>query len=257
MNRFGINKISSVTLLTIGFAFASFATAPSLQAGTVEECSKEALLSFFPEQFVALTLQKYQVSQEKWEPIIKGLKEKNDDVIKLVDEQASKIVPNPLKDPSQKLVAVKIYRESLYQVFSGVLKANGISDDQKIQAMLGEIQQLKTKRFAQCLETNKSPEKVEIKVEEKKEAPAEKLAENDKPHAIKTTPEKAESKDHDKKAEKKENDDDDDEEDDEDYDDEEEEGKEENKNGDKTESKAHRGALASSELDDFEDEDEY
>lgn len=168
MNRFGIKKISSVTLLSIGFAFVGFSTTMPLQAVTVEECSKELLLSFFPETFVVEVLQKYQISKEKWEPIVKGLKEKNDDVIKLVDEQASKMDPNPLKDPSQKQVAVKIFRESLYQVFSGVLKANGITDDQKIQSMLGEIQQLKTKRFAQCMESNKTSD-----------APA-KVSENDK-----------------------------------------------------------------------------
>ena len=173
MNRMGIRKISSVTLLTICFAFIGLTTGTSLQAAPMEECSKELLLSFFPEAFVTEVLQKYQVPKEKWEPIVKGLQEKNDDVIKLVDEQASKMDPNPLKDSSQKQVAVKIFRETLFQVFSGVLKTNGITDDQKIQSMLGEVQQLKTKRFAQCMESHKTPEAAG-KVAEKEKAAAPK-----------------------------------------------------------------------------------
>lgn len=223
MNRFGINRISSVTLLTIGFAFVGFSTTMPLQAATAEECSKELLLSFFPDAFVAETLQKYQVSKDKWEPIMKGLKEKNDDVIKLVDEQASKMDPNPLKDPSQKQVAVKIFRESLYQVFSGVLKANGITDDQKIQSMLGEIQQLKTKRFAQCMESNKTPEA------------AGKVSENDKA----ATKPAADKKPTDKKHDDKDDSDDD-------YDD------DEDDDGDDD----HDGKVASSDIDDSDDEND-
>jgi hypothetical protein len=182
MNRFGIFRISSVALLSIGFAVVNFSTALPLQAATAEECTKELLLSFFPEAFVAETLQKYQVSKDKIEPIINGLKEKNNDVIKLVDEQASKMDPNPLKDPSQKQVAVKIFRESLYQVFSSVLKANGVTDDQRIQAMLGEIQQLKTKRFAQCMDSNKPATEAPAKVAENdpKAAPKDKKDSNKK-----------------------------------------------------------------------------
>ena len=216
MNRFGIIRISSVALLSIGFAVVDFSTALPLEAATAEECTKELLLSFFPEAYVAETLQKYQVSKDKIEPIINGLKEKNNDVIKLVDEQASKLGPNTLSDPSQKQVAVKIFRESLYQVFSSVLKANGITDDQRIQAMLGEIQQLKTKRFAQCMDSIKSPA----------ETPA-KVAVNDKdakPAATKDSKDNAKS--------------DADKDDDDDYDDDEDEGK-----------------VASSDLDDH-DEDE-
>lgn len=221
MNRFGIRKISSVTLLTIGFAFIGFTTGTSLHAAPIEECSKELLLSFFPEAFVTEVLQKYQVPKEKWEPIVKGLQEKNDDVIKLVDEQASKMDPNPLKDSSQKQVAVKIFRETLFQVFSGVLKANGITDDQKIQSMLGEVQQLKTKRFAQCMESQKTPDA------------AEKLADNSKVPAV------APKADATKKADDNDNDDDDDDDDDDDNDDD------------------QKGKVAESDTDGLEDEDEY
>lgn len=234
MNRFGIKKISSVTLLTIGFAFVSFSTTTPLQATPVEECSKELLLSFFPDEFVVEVLQKYQISKEKWEPIVKGLKEKNDDVLKLIDEQASKMDPNPLKDPSQKQVAVKIFRESLLQVFSSVLIANGVTDNQKIQSMLGDIQQLKTKRFAQCIESQKSPITPAASSTPASPTATEtgnKLAENEKD--VKKDTSKTDKKSSDK-------DDDDDEDDDDDGDDEDD---------------AHPSSVASSDIDGTDDDD--
>ncbi len=228
MNRFGIRKISSVTLLTIGFAFIGFSTETSLQAAPSEECSKELLLSFFPEAFVIEVLQKYQIPKEKWEPIVKGLQEKNDDVIKLVDEQASKMDPNPLRDSSQKQVAVKIFRETLFQVFSGVLKANGITDDQKIQSMLGEVQQLKTKRFAQCMETQKAPDAAP-----KSPEAAPKLAQNEKTSGPSS------------KIDAAKNSDDDDDDDDDDGDDDDDDDKKESK-----------GNIASSDIDELDDDDD-
>jgi hypothetical protein len=233
MNRFGINKISSVTLLTIGFAFVSFSTTTPLQATTVEECSKELLLSFFPDEFVVEVLQKYQISKEKWEPIVKGLNDKNDDVLKLIDEQASKMDPNPLKDPSQKQVAVKIFRESLLQVFSSVLIANGVTDSQKIQSMLGDIQQMKTKRFAQCIESQK-PATAAPGASTSPVAPA-KLAENEQPPKIDAAKIDA------AKNDKKDNDNDDDDSDDDDADDDED----------------HPASIASSDIDETDDEDDY
>lgn len=237
MNRFGITKISSVTLLTIGFAFAGFSTPSPLVASTVEECSKELLLSFFPEAFVKEVLQKNGIAQDKWEPIVKGLKEKNDDVIKLVDEQASKMTPNPLKDPSQKQVAVKIFRESLYQVFSGVLKANGISDDQKINLMLGEIQQLKTKRFAQCMESNKAS------------SSEGSVSENEKQPKIDQTKKDGADKKEAMKGDKNPKDDEDDDEDDElDDGDEDEEAPEEH-GADQKKASPHAGSIAMNDED--------
>lgn len=246
MNRFGITKISSVTLLTIGFTFAGFSTPSPLVASTVEECSKELLLSFFPEAFVKEVLQKNGIAQDKWGPIVQGLKEKNDDVIKLVDEQASKMTPNPLKDPSQKQVAVKIFRESLYQVFSGVLKANGISDDQKINLMLGEIQQLKTKRFAQCMESNKVS------------APEGSVSENEKTVKIDQVQKNGNKKEEVKGDKKSQEENDDDDDDDLDDGDEEDEEAPEEQEKDQKKTGPYGGSLAMSdeEYDDDSTEDE-
>ena len=60
--------------------------------------------------------------------------------------------PNPLKDAQQRQAAVKLFRETLIDLFSSTMKANGISNDQQIQEMLNDIQQQKAKRFAMCMQ---------------------------------------------------------------------------------------------------------
>jgi hypothetical protein len=122
----------------------------------VEECSRELLLAYFPEAFVKETLKKFNVPQDKWEAITKSLNEKDKEVVKIVEEKASKLNPNPLKDPQQRQEAVKIFRETLLQVFSDAMKQNGITDEKQIQSMLDNIQQQKAKRFAQCMEKQRS-----------------------------------------------------------------------------------------------------
>ena len=108
----------------------------------------------FPRTFCQPTLKKFNVPEDKWDAIVRGLADKNKDVLRLVEEKASKLDPNPFKgfDPSQRAAAVKIFRETLTQVFSEVLKANGVSDDTQIAQMLEDIQRQKAANFAKCRE---------------------------------------------------------------------------------------------------------
>lgn len=126
---------------------------------TIDECSKELLIAYFPEVFVKETLKKFNVPQSSWAPITQELHGKEADIIKMVEEKAEKMKENPLKDPKQRQEAVKIFRETLLQVFSGVMKKNGVTDDKQIQSMLDDIQQQKAKRFAQCMEKHKNQAK--------------------------------------------------------------------------------------------------
>lgn len=122
---------------------------------SVNECSKELLLAFFPESFVNETLKKFEIPEKDWVAINQDLKSKDGDVIKIVEEKASKMDPNPLKDPQQRQGAVKIFRETLFDIFAGVMKSHGVTDDKKIQSMLDDIQQQKAKRFMMCMEKQK------------------------------------------------------------------------------------------------------
>lgn len=127
-------------------------TPPSTPAGLGDECSRELLISYFPKVFVTETLKKYNVSPDKWEAITNDLAQKDKQVIKTVEEKASKMNPNPLKDPQQRQAAVKLFRETLTDLFASTMKANGVSDDKQIADMLNDIQQQKAKRFAMCMQ---------------------------------------------------------------------------------------------------------
>lgn len=122
------------------------------------DCSKEILLAYFPDVFVKETLAKFKVPADKWDAIVKGLNERDKNIIKIIEEKAQKLTPNPLKDSKQRQAAVKLFRETLLEQFSEVVKANGIIDDKQIQSMLDDVQQQKAKHFAMCIKNPKNTE---------------------------------------------------------------------------------------------------
>ena len=115
------------------------------------KCAKEDLSNYFPKVVVKPVLMKADISAEKAEIIAEDLSNKDGEIEKIVKDKYSKLDPNPLNDPSQRDVAIKVYRESLFQVFSKPLKAQGINDDDKIRALLDEIQRTKSKLFIECI----------------------------------------------------------------------------------------------------------
>lgn len=143
---------TSTFLFTQAYAHDTSEVPPSNPPALGDECSKDLLISYFPKVFVTETLKKYNIPQEKWDAITDDLTQKDKQVIKTVEERASKINPNPLKDPQQRQAAVKLFRETLTDLFSSTLKANGITDDKQISEMLNDIQQQKAKRFAMCMQ---------------------------------------------------------------------------------------------------------
>ena len=122
---------------------------------SADDCAKELLLSYFPEPIVNETLKRFNVDTKKWAGISKSLASKDKEVVKTVEEKASSMNPNPLKDPQQRQAAVKLFRDTLLQVFTAAMKENGINDTSKFQAMLDDIQQQKAKMFAMCMEKHK------------------------------------------------------------------------------------------------------
>ncbi len=131
----------------------------SIHADVVDDCSKELLLSYFPEPFVRETLKTNNVPQDKWESIVTELKNNDKQVVGIVEEKAAKLNPNPLKNPGdqeQRQKAVAIFRETLMEIFSAALNKNGITDTKQIQTMLDDVQHQKAKRFKECLEKHKN-----------------------------------------------------------------------------------------------------
>lgn len=115
-------------------------------------CSKENLLSFFPQPIVFQVFQEHDVPQEKWRAIYEELKKQDREIISRVEEKAGKMSPNPLKDLRHRAEAVKLFRDTLAESFRETMKKFGIEDPEQIQEMLEEIQIQKARAFAECLE---------------------------------------------------------------------------------------------------------
>ena len=127
------------------------ATDKELPVHATISCTKEELMTFFPKAVVKAVLLKSKLSEEQVDSIADDLSTKDDELVKIVKDKASKLDPNPLHDLNQRDVAIKIYRESLFQEFAKVLRAHGIADDDKIQALLDELQRSKSQLFIDCI----------------------------------------------------------------------------------------------------------
>lgn len=127
------------------------ASSPAVESTDSINCSKEELMSFFPQPVVQAVLLQAKFSNEEAAAISKELSQKNPDLVKMIDEKASKMDPNPFKDLSQRDQGLKIYRETLYEVFSKVLKVHGIADEDQAHALLEEIRASKSKHFIECI----------------------------------------------------------------------------------------------------------
>ncbi len=156
MNKKILNRY--IAILTLGIT-SLIAPSTNLTADevatTTDECTKDFLLSYFPEPVVIETLKKFNIPEEKQKNIASALTKKDKEITKLVEKKAETMTPNPLKDPQQRQFAVKLFRDTLFEVFSDVLAENGITDKTKIQPMLDDIQQQKAKKFAMCMEKNR------------------------------------------------------------------------------------------------------
>lgn len=129
-----------------------------LQAETTEvvlsnsmKCTKEELMRFFPEQVVQSVLVKANLPKEQADAIAQDLSQKDRELAKLVEERSLKVDPNPFKNLSQRDIAIKIYRETLYEVFAKVLKAHGVTSDDQIQALLDDLQEARSQLFIECI----------------------------------------------------------------------------------------------------------
>lgn len=146
------------------FSYVCCATAAStfyvstLQGETTEvilsnsmKCTKEELMRFFPEQIVESILTKANLPKEKVEAIVQELSQKDHELAKIVEEKSAKVEDESTDALSQRDLAIKVYRETLYQVFAGVLEAHGVTDRDQIQTLLDELQEARSKLFMECI----------------------------------------------------------------------------------------------------------
>lgn len=124
---------------------------------TVDECSREVLFAYYPEPFVKETLKKYNVPENQWNAIYGELAAKNGEIVERVEVKAKQLDIDPLKDPAKREEAIKLFQDTLYEVFADVMKAHNIQDPNQIQAMHAAIQDQKAERFADCIQKREVP----------------------------------------------------------------------------------------------------
>lgn len=132
-------------------AFAGLLADDQSDLSRYPKCSKEELMMFFPQPIVKNVLINAQVSKTDAEEIASELANKDRRMAKIVDEKASHYSPNPFKDLSQRDQAIKIYQETLFEVFANVLKSHGIKDENQIHSLLEEVRTIKSKMFIECI----------------------------------------------------------------------------------------------------------
>jgi len=141
-------------------AFALFACIPMFASAATAECSEDVLFKFFPRGFVTEVLKEHDIPQDKINNITETLYQADQEVFDLITSTAQNMEPNPLEDINAEAERAKLFRDSLMQVFTAALEQNGITDPQKIQTMLDEIQQKRLQRFIQCQKEGRLPSKV-------------------------------------------------------------------------------------------------
>jgi hypothetical protein len=151
-------SMSALALPLSASAAPNTAIAPVVPTASsaLDECSKELLLSYFPQTYVNNSLKKFNIPEDKWAGINRSLASKDKEIVKMVEQKASAINPNPLKDPQQRQAAVKLFRDTLFEVFSAALHENGVQQTDQLHAILDDIQQQKAKKFAECMERHKA-----------------------------------------------------------------------------------------------------
>lgn len=145
-------KMTSLKILASIFLTVCLFPVSTVTGATVNECTSELLLSYFPEPFVRETLMENDIPKDKQDAIVQDLKGKDRVVVELVEQKAEKMNPNPLKNPENRMAAIKLFRESLFTVFNDVMQVNGVTDESKIHKMLDTILDKKAKHFAYCME---------------------------------------------------------------------------------------------------------
>lgn len=115
-------------------------------------CSKEELMKFFPQPIVkGVLMNDAHLPEQEADSIAQELAKADQRLEKMVDEKAARYNPNPLKNLGQRDQAIKIYQETLFEVFASTLKSHNIKDESQIRFLLEEIRSIKSKMFVDCI----------------------------------------------------------------------------------------------------------
>lgn len=115
------------------------------------KCTKEELINFFPQQVVEHVLIKAKIPRDKAHKIAVELSQKNMELLNTVEEKSSHLQKNLSNNSNLQDQTIKIYGDTLHDMFTKVLKAYGIDDETQAQNLLEQIRLERSKHFIECL----------------------------------------------------------------------------------------------------------
>ena len=80
-------------------------------------CTREVLMTFFPEPVVRTVLVEHGISRTQAAQVAKGLATKDSDILQRIEMKSAKMQTQPYIDMSQREAAVQLFKETLYEVF--------------------------------------------------------------------------------------------------------------------------------------------
>jgi hypothetical protein len=113
-------------------------------------CDSAELNKNFPDAYVNYVLEFYNIPKNKWKFITDELASKEGSVQQIVKDKAAEMSPNPLTPPVESVTVSRLYRETIYDIFSSTLKDNEIESETTIRDMFSRILDMKGKRFWEC-----------------------------------------------------------------------------------------------------------
>ena len=135
-----------IVLLSCCFFFHLCSSQP------VERCDKDDLLKYFPAEIVKEVLKnKTKLKEEQVVKIVAQLSNVDDEIDQIVQAKASKMQPNPFKRAGFRNVGLKIYQETVLEVFVKVLSAQESINEAEARELLEEIRLAKGKIFINCI----------------------------------------------------------------------------------------------------------
>lgn len=144
-------SICCITALAFSYCIQLSGETTEVVLSNAMKCTKEELMRSFPEQLVFSILDNAKITKEQATEIAKELSKKDKELARLIEEKTEKLGANKIQNLSQRDQAIRIYRETLYEVFAKVLKAHGITDDDQIQNLLEELGEARSKLFIECI----------------------------------------------------------------------------------------------------------
>lgn len=136
--------------LAVGLFIAASLTAA---INPEKDCSDDILMLFFPKIFVEEVLKDHQIDKQKIEAIAKELSTIDPAVIKLIEERAKTMKPNPLEDMEAREARDELFSNALLKVFGDVLSRYDIKDRDVQIKMIEEIQNKRLSRWKECIDS--------------------------------------------------------------------------------------------------------